>query len=135
MIKKSLYFFLGTISLTFGIAGVFIPVLPTTPFLLFSSFCYLRSSERMHNWLINHRIFGAMIYSYLTYKAIPRKTKISMIIFLWLTLIISIILVSSLHIRIFLVVVGLGVSVHLMTLKSLSCEEMKAINDLYRNKH
>ena len=76
-----------------------------------------------------------MIYSYLTYKAIPRKTKISMIIFLWLTLIISIILVSSLHIRIFLVVVGLGVSVHLMTLKSLSCEEMKAINDLYRNKH
>ena len=133
-VKKYLLIILGSLSLTLGVVGVFIPVLPTTPFLLLASFCYLRSSERMYDWLINHKIFGAYIYSYLTYKAIPKKTKVGALIFLWSSLSISILLVPSLHIRIFLVAVGLGVSVHLMILKTLSHEEMKVLNDLYCNK-
>ena len=133
-IKKYLYIFMGSLSLILGMIGVFVPVLPTTPFLLFASFCYLRSSERMYNWLINHKIFGAYIYSYLTYRAITKKTKICTLIFLWTTLIISIIFVSSLHIGIVLIAVGIGVTIHLMTIKTLSNNELKALNDLYCNK-
>lgn len=133
-IKKYLLIILGSLTLILGVIGIFIPVLPTTPFLLLASFCYLRSSERMYHWLINHKIFGAYIYSYMTYKAIPKKTKIGALIFLWSTLSISILLVTSLHIKIFLVAVGIGVTAHLMTLKTLSHEDLKALNDLYCNK-
>lgn len=127
-IKKYVYITIGSLSLILGIAGVFIPVLPTTPFLLLASFFYLRSSERMYNWLMNHKIFGAYIYSYLTYKGIPMKTKVGTMVFLWSTLIISIILVASLHIRIFLLAVGVAVTVHLLMLKTLSNEDLKKIN-------
>lgn len=130
LVKKCFYFILGSVALTFGIIGVFLPVLPTTPFLLLAAFCYLRCSKRMYDWLIHHKIFGRYIYCYLTYKAIPKKTKITAIIFLWSSLIISMILIASLHIRIFLMVVGIGVSVHLMMLKTLSLEEMNEMNEL-----
>ena len=130
-IKKFVYIMVGSLSLILGIAGIFIPVLPTTPFLLLASVCFFRGSERMYRWLMNHKIFGAYIYSYLTYKAIPKKTKVGTMIFLWSTLMTSIILVSSLHIRIFLLVVGIGVTAHLLMLKTLSHDELKKINDLY----
>ncbi|KPU42887.1 inner membrane protein YbaN [Oxobacter pfennigii] len=130
-IKKYLLVFLGSLSLALGVAGIIIPLLPTTPLLLLASYCYLRSSKRLYNWLINHKVFGKYILYYLTYKAIPKKTKITAIFFLWSTLIISMILVSSLHIRLFLILVGIGVTVHLMMLKTLSLEDIKALNDLH----
>ncbi|MDD4200111.1 MAG: YbaN family protein [Eubacteriales bacterium] len=129
-----MYITIGSLSLILGITGVFIPVLPTTPFLLLASFCYLRSSERMYNWLMNHKIFGAYIYSYVTYKAIPKKTKIGTLVFLWSTLIVSMILVMSLLIRIFLLVVGIAVTAHLLMLKTLSQEDLKKLDGLYCNK-
>lgn len=132
-VKKYLLISLGSIALGLGIIGVFLPVLPTTPFLLLASFCYLRSSKRMYNWLIRHKIFGAYIYSYLTYKAIPKKVKIGTLIFLWSTLMISMLLSSSLHIRIFLIVVGTGVTLHLLTMKTLTLKDIQEIEDLYRS--
>ncbi|MDD2484163.1 MAG: YbaN family protein [Eubacteriales bacterium] len=134
-IKKYLYIIVGSVSLILGIVGVFLPVLPTTPFLLLSSFCYVRSSQRMYHWLINHKIFGAYIYNYLTYKAIPKKTKVGAILFLWTTLIISMIIVKYLHIRLFLIVVGLAVSTHLLMLKTLNKEDLKRLDGLYFNKN
>lgn len=124
---------LGSISLGLGVVGVFIPVLPTTPFLLLASFCYLRGSERMYKWLINHKILGAYIYCYLNFKAISKKTKILTMIFLWATLIISMLVVPSPHIRILLVAVGIGVTIHLVKLKTLNAFEFKACADLNRN--
>ncbi|QRN86809.1 YbaN family protein [Clostridia bacterium] len=133
-IKKIILILLGSIFLALGIIGVFIPILPTTPFLLLTSFCYLRSSERMYKWLINHRIFGAYIYSYITYKAIPKKTKIGTLIFLWSTLLVSMLLVPILHLRLFLLVVGIGVTIHLVMLKTLSTEDLKQLKALYPSK-
>lgn len=118
-VKKYLLISTGTISLSFGILGIFVPILPTTPFLLLSSFCYIRSSKRLYNWLINHRIFGHLIYNYLTYRAVERNAKIVSIVFLWIALLSSILLLSNIYIRIFLLVVGIGVSIHLLTLKTL----------------
>lgn len=126
-IKKYLLILLGSLSLALGVIGVFIPVLPTTPFLLLASFCYVRSSKKLYNWLINHRIFGSYIYCYLEYRAVPRKTKIGALIFLWSTLILSAALVPSLHVRIFLLLVGIAVTTHLVILKTLCLEDMEAV--------
>jgi hypothetical protein len=132
--KKVFFIVLGSVSLALGLAGLFIPVLPTTPFLLLASFFYLHSSKRLYHWLINHRILGAYLYCYQTLHGIPRKTKIGTLAFLWSTLIISMLLISSLLVRIFLVAVGIGVTVHLVTLRTLGYEEMKAVKELYPKK-
>lgn len=117
--KKFMLILIGTISLIFGIVGILMPLLPTTPFLLLSSFCYLRSSKRLYNWLINHRILGNYIYNYLTYRAIKKSAKIGAIIFLWISLGLSIFIVESLYLKILLFAIGIGVSIHLLSLKSL----------------
>lgn len=132
-IKKTIYIFLGTLSLVLGVTGIFIPVLPTTPFLLLASVCYLRSSKTMYNWLINNKMLGKYIYCYMNYKAISKTTKIGAIIFLWLTLSISILLMQSMYIKMFLVLVGIAVTWHVTTIKTLSVEELKELNNLYRN--
>lgn len=132
-IKKTIYIFLGTLSLILGVAGIFIPVLPTTPLLLLASVCYLRSSKTMYNWLINNKMLGKYIYCYMNYKAIPKTTKIGAIIFLWLTLSISILLMQSMFIKMFLVLVGIAVTWHVTTIKTLSVEELKELNNLYSN--
>jgi len=122
-IRKYLLISAGSLSLFLGVVGIFIPVLPTTPFLLLSSWCYLRSSNRLYQWLIRHKIFGAYIYSYIMYRSVLLSTKIFTLIFLWVTLIISIFLVDSLHVRAFLVLVGIGVSIHLFALKTLKSKK------------
>lgn len=66
---------LGTLFLLTGIAGVFLPILPTTPFLLLAAACYARSSRRFYNWLMNHPAFGPLIVEWRTYRSIPWRTK------------------------------------------------------------
>jgi uncharacterized membrane protein YbaN (DUF454 family) len=135
-IKKILYITGGTISLALGVLGVFLPVLPTTPFLLLTAFCYVRSSKRLYTWLINHKLFGSYIYNYMKYKAVKKRVKTGAVIFLWITIGVSILAVNNLHIRIFLVVVAIAVSWHILSLKSLESfiqDEQavkKGINDL-----
>ncbi|NDL67008.1 YbaN family protein [Anaerotalea alkaliphila] len=118
-IKRTFLVLGGSLSLGLGILGIFLPVLPTTPFLLLTSYCYVRSSKRLHRWLMGHRIFGPYIYNYVTYKAVKREAKIVSYLFLWGTLLTSMFLVPVLHVRLFLLAVGLGVSIHLHLLKTL----------------
>lgn len=118
-LRKYLLLAAGSLFLAIGVAGVFIPLLPTTPLLLISAYCYMRSSERLYHWLIHHKILGAYIYNYITYRALPKRAKVSALVFLWLMLTISILCISNLHAEILLVVVGLGVSIHLLALKTL----------------
>ena len=118
-VVRYLYIILGVIFLSLGIIGVFLPILPTTPFLLLTSFCFLRSSKRLYNWLVNHRIFGVFIYNYLTYKSATRNTKIGTLIFLWASLFISSLFISLLSIKLVLLAVGIGVTIHICTLRTL----------------
>lgn len=67
---------LGTLFLLIGIIGVFLPILPTTPFLLLATACYARSSRRFYNWLMNHPAFGPLIVEWRTYRSIPWKIKL-----------------------------------------------------------
>ena len=67
---------LGTLFLLLGIAGVFLPILPTTPFLLLATACYARSSRRFYNWLMNHPVFGSLIVEWRAYRSIPWRIKL-----------------------------------------------------------
>lgn len=131
-VKQYLFILLGSVSLVIGVVGIFLPILPTTPLLLLAAFCYLRSSKRLYNWLINHKVFGAYIYNYTTYKAVTKKTKVCTLIFLWLSLIISMLMVSNIYITLVLLAVGTGVSIHVMTLKTLRSEDMEKYNNFQR---
>ena len=100
----------GTLFLGIGIIGVFIPVLPTTPFLLISAALYARSSERFYNWLINNGIFGRYIKSYRDGKGIPLRIKIITITLLWIIIGCSAVFATDkLWLRIILVVIAVGV--------------------------
>ena len=108
----------GTICLALGAIGIFLPILPTTPFLLLAAACYMRSSERLHKWLINNRWFGEYIKNYQAGRGIPKKTKIVALVFMWITILYSTFFVVDefLIAQIVLLIVAAGVSVHLIRL-------------------
>lgn len=110
----------GTICVILGFIGIIIPVLPTTPFLLLAAFCYMRSSQRLYNWLLNHRLFGPTVSNYLKYRAIAKGTKRGAMIILWASLLISIVVVDKLQIRLLLLLIGLVVSWHLASLRTIA---------------
>ncbi len=118
-VKKYIFIFIGSLSLALGIIGIFLPIIPTTPFLLLTSFFYLKSSKKLHDWLINHKLFGEYIYNYITYKGVKKKDKITSLALLYLTLSISFYLVDIMHVRFFLIIVAIGVTIHLLKLKTL----------------
>ncbi len=76
MIRQKLFLLLGYTSLGFGFAGVFLPVLPTTPFILLSAFCFSRSSDRLHLWLLAHPTFGSLLSDWERGGAIRPRAKV-----------------------------------------------------------
>ncbi len=80
---------LGWVFLGIGVIGMALPVLPTTPFVLLAAACFLRSSERIHSWLVAHPVFGKQIADYLAGKGLRRKTKVVAIATLWASIIAS----------------------------------------------
>ncbi len=74
-LTRPLFFVLGCLCVGLGILGIYLPVLPTTPFMLLASMCFAKSSPRLHAWLINHKSFGRMIVAWQTRRAIPRHAK------------------------------------------------------------
>lgn len=73
--KKPVYFICGLIALALGVAGVILPLLPTTPLILLAGFCFANSSPCFHRWLHQHPYFGQMIRQWQTHRAIPAKAK------------------------------------------------------------
>lgn len=118
-IKKIILMIAGILCVILAIIGIVIPVLPTTPFLLLAAFLFYRSSEKLHERLLNSKVLGEYIHNYTEYRAIKRKAKILTIILLWITLGISIIAVNNIYIRIFLLLVGISVSIHILVIKTL----------------
>lgn len=108
----------GTISLGIGILGIILPVLPTTVFFLFTAYCYARSNEKFYNWLLSNRYFGTYIKNFREKKGIPVKAKVTSIIFLWITITISVFLVEYLWLKILLFCIAIGVSIHIWLLRT-----------------
>lgn len=113
---------LGTVSLGVGTVGLILPVLPATPFFLFSAYAYWRGSERLHTWLLHHRTLGPLIQDYLTHRGLKRSTKIRAIAVLWFSITLSMIAIDSLPIRTLLPLIALGSTIYLIQLKTLPNE-------------
>ena len=113
-LMNGLFVVAGTIFLGLGAIGIVLPVLPTTPFLLLAAACYLRGSERMHQWLLNNRWFGSYIRNYHEGKGISAKGKIFSISTLWITICISAFLIHMAHVQILLFIIAVVVTVHLI---------------------
>ena len=76
----------GSLSLVFGIVGIFVPMLPTTPFLLLSAAAWVKASPKLYTWLINHKLFGEYIRNYREHRAIPLRAKIVSVSLVWITI-------------------------------------------------
>ena len=79
---RHLYFSLGWLLFGVGFVGVFVPVLPTTPLMLLSLWCFSRSSDRFHDWLFNHKIFGPPLQQWHKHRVIPLAAKFVAIFFM-----------------------------------------------------
>lgn len=122
---KTIYIILGSISLGLGILGIFLPLLPTTPFLLLTAALYFKGSPRLYQWLISHKRFGPYILNYRENKAITVTTKIISVSMLWITILICIFFVTdALWLRLVLCAVLIGVTIHLLTFKTLRKEDL-----------
>jgi uncharacterized membrane protein YbaN (DUF454 family) len=117
-LKRQLLLAAGTLSLAIGIAGIVIPLLPTTPFLLLAAGCYLRSSPRFYNWLMGNRWLGAYIRNYIGGRGMPLKVKLFTIALLWATIGVSIWLTAKPIVTIILLIVAVGVSLHIIFIRA-----------------
>ncbi len=72
---RVIWLIFGLTSLTLGGVGVFLPILPTVPFMLLAAFCFSKSSERLHHWLVTHPVFGPSIEDWQTNGSISRRVK------------------------------------------------------------
>jgi len=122
--KKLLLIISGLLAVALGTIGVFVPLLPTTPFLLLASYCFVRSSPRLHKWLMDHRLFGEYLQHYIKYRAVTKLTKIISISVLWITIIITFVVIDNIYARIVLVVVLICVTTHLGMLKVMEKEKL-----------
>ncbi len=117
---KVLYIVLGSISLGLGILGIFLPLLPTTPFLLLTAALYFRGSPRLYDWLMNHKYFGPYIKNFREHKAIPLRAKILSVSLLWITISYSaLVVISLLWVKILLFCIAIGVTYHILSFKTL----------------
>lgn len=109
----------GWLAIVLGVVGIFLPLLPTTPFLLLAAACFARSSARFHHWLLNHKYLGPYIHLYLDGKGIPMKAKCYIIAVLWVSMAISIYIVPHLAIKGLLVLIASAVTIYLLRLPNL----------------
>lgn len=117
---KILLTILGLFSLGLGILGAFLPVLPTTPFLLLAAATFLRGNRGLYDWLMNHPRFGTYISNFLVHKAIPLRVKVVAISTLWITLLYCAVFAAE-HwaLRLFFILIAIAVTVHILSYKTL----------------
>lgn len=109
----------GTLCVGLGLIGLFLPLLPTTPFLLLAAACYARGSRRFYDWLLANRTFGPLINEWRRHRSIPYRTKLSAIALMSLTLGISIVFfVPVLWVKLLLAAVGVGLAIWMYRMPS-----------------
>ena len=134
--KRILYLLLGWFSLITGIIGIFLPLLPTTPLVLLAAWCFSRSSERFHTWLLEHKFFGPIVNDWQSSDGIPRRARNRAIFFMWAGMAISMSLVWRFWATVGLISIGICVSIYLLrmplrseSLQSESSSQPESVED------
>ena len=117
---KIVLIILGVVSLTLGIIGIFLPLLPTTPLLLLAAWCFVRSSERVYRWLVSNRYFGEYIRNFRENRAIPLHAKVVAVSMIWLTIgYCVVVILDKWLLRIMLLAVAVAVTWHILSYATL----------------
>lgn len=104
-IFKYMYVIVGFMSLVLGLIGVILPVLPTTPFLLLTSFCFVKGSDWFDKWFKGTKIYKKHLESFVQNKAMTLKQKLSILLFVGLILAIPFFIVDNLHVKVLIIAV------------------------------
>ncbi len=119
-VRKAILIFTGTVCVGLGVLGMFLPLLPTTVFLLMGAYCYSRSSGKFHKWLLTNRLCGKYISNYQAGRGITAGQKTSTILTLWVSIGLSIwLLGGSFWVTVLLATVAIAVTTHITWLKTL----------------
>ena len=117
---KYLLIILGSICLALGVIGIFLPLLPTTPFLLLSAALYVRSSDKLYQWLIHQKYLGEYIRNFREHKAIPLRAKIISITMAWITLTYcALAIADEVWLKAIFMVLAISVTWHILSYKTL----------------
>lgn len=118
-IRKALLIFLGTVCVGLGVLGIFLPLMPTTVFLLLAAYCYSKSSDRFHTWLLGNRWLGKYITTYRSGQGITVRQKCTTILTLWASIGFSIWFIGgTFWITLLLAAIAVGVTIHILWLKT-----------------
>ena len=119
-LMKYLLIILGSICLALGVIGIFLPLLPTTPFLLLSAALYVRSSDKLYQWLIHQKYLGEYIRNFREHKAIPLRAKIISITMVWITLTYcALAIADEVWLKAIFLVLAISVTWHILSYKTL----------------
>jgi uncharacterized membrane protein YbaN (DUF454 family) len=110
---KVLLLIVGWLSVVLGVIGIFLPVMPTTPFLLLAAACFMRTSPKFYNWLVGHPKLGKYLVYYLEGKGIPLKAKIYTIALMAISMSVTTYIVPVTEIKILLPLVGVLVALYI----------------------
>lgn len=117
---KALYLVIGSLSLALGVLGIFLPLLPTTPFLLLTAFFYFRGSPRLYNRLLSHKRLGAYIRNFREHRALPLRTKILSLTLMWSSMLYGVFFhIPSIWLKGLMLLVAGGVTCHILSFKTL----------------
>lgn len=117
---KAFYIFIGTLSLILGVIGIFLPLLPTTPFLLLTAAFYVRSSPRLYDWLLRQKHLGPYIRNFRENKAIPLKAKIISVSLVWITILYCVgFLLPYWWLKAIFLLIAAGTTYHILSFKTL----------------
>lgn len=129
----------GWVFLGLGTLGMFVPVLPTAPFVLLAAACFLRSSDRLHAWLVGHPRFGAHVADYLAGRGLRLRAKVLAVTTLWASVVLSAALfVPHVLADAALVAIAVAVTAYLLRLPTCGgplavlCEEERHVSDIAR---
>lgn len=133
---RSILIAAGCVALALGIGGVFLPVLPTTPFLLLAAACFARSSERLHAWLVGHRRLGPYIDGFIYGGGISPRAQRRSVAALWATIALSSALSAwrgstpALRLGVPLLLLAVAVSVSAYILSRPTREDARQVRDV-----
>ena len=127
--RRTLLVAAGFICVALAVAGIVLPLLPTTPFLLLAAACFARSSPQLDDWLHHNRLFGPYLSAYRRGHGIPLRAKVSIVTLLWLSVALSALFAVPDRLwalRFALVAVALLVSIHALRIKTFRRTEDQA---------
>lgn len=117
--KSKLLILCGSLALGLGVLGIFLPVLPTTPFLLLAATCYFHGSKRLYSWLMDHPRFGPYIRSFREDKSIPLRIKVVSVAMVWITLLYCAVFVAdNIWVKSLFFILAIGITWHILSYRT-----------------